>query len=63
MPATVLVVFEDGSSTRVQLPVETWIQNTAFTLHLKSKQPPVSVVIDPDHAIPDNDRSNNEWKK
>jgi Peptidase family M1 domain len=63
MPATVQVVFDGGGSTRVQLPVETWIQNTAFTLHLKSERPVASVVIDPDHAIPDNDRSNNEWKK
>ena len=63
MPARVQVVFEDGSNTHVQLPVETWIQNTVFTLHLKSKQAVVSVVIDPDHAIPDNDRTNNEWKK
>jgi hypothetical protein len=63
MPVTVQVVFEGGSSTRVQLPVETWIQNTAYTLHLKSKQPVASVIIDPDHVIPDNDRSNNEWKK
>jgi hypothetical protein len=63
MPSTVQVSFEGGSSTRVQLPVETWIHNTAYILHLKSKQPVASVVIDPDHVIPDNDRGNNEWKK
>jgi Peptidase family M1 domain len=63
MPATVQVTFQDGSSTRVQLPVETWIQKSAYAFHLKSKQPVASVVIDPDHVIPDNDRSNNEWKK
>jgi len=30
---------------------------------LDSKQPVVSVVLDPDHAIPDNDRSNDVVKK
>lgn len=63
MPTTVQVTFLDGSRTRVQLPVETWIQRTAYTLHLDSKQPVASVVIDPDHVVPDNDRSNNEWKR
>jgi Peptidase family M1 domain len=63
MPATIRVGFEGGSSTQIHLPVETWIQNPTYTLHLKTQQPVVSVVIDPDHAIPDNDRANNEWKK
>jgi hypothetical protein len=39
------------------------MQQTVDTLHLASKQPVASVVIDPDHVIPDIDRSNNEWKK
>jgi len=63
MPAIVQVTFLDGSRTRIQLPVETWMQQTVDTLHLASKQPVASVVIDPDHVIPDIDRSNNEWKK
>lgn len=63
MPATVQATFQDGSSRRIRLPVETWIKKTVYTVHLDSKSPVVSVVIDPDHAIPDNDRSNNEWKR
>jgi hypothetical protein len=62
MPATVLVTFQDGTHTRIRLPAETWIQKAAYTIHLKG-QAPVAVLIDPDHAIPDRDRSNDAWKK
>ena len=34
-----------------------------YTFTLDSKQPILSVVLDPDHVIPDNDRSNDVWKK
>jgi hypothetical protein len=62
MPATVLVSFQDGTQTRIRLPAETWIQKASYTLHLKGQEP-VAVVIDPDHRIPDRDRSNDAWKK
>jgi hypothetical protein len=60
LPAFVQVTFQDGSSTRVQLPAETWMQKTSYTLRLDKQ--PVTVIIDPDHVIPDSDRSNNEWR-
>jgi Peptidase family M1 domain len=62
LPVTVQVNFQDGSSTRVTLPVETWMQKGEYAFHLDSKQPIVSAVIDPDHKIPDNDRGNNVFK-
>jgi hypothetical protein len=62
MPATVEVIFQDGSNRRIELPAETWIQKTAYTLHLGT-QPVTSVTIDPNHVIPDNDRTNNQWQK
>jgi hypothetical protein len=62
LPVIVQVNFQDGSSTRVKLPVETWLQKTTYTLNVDSKQPIVSVIVDPDHVVPDNDRSNNEFK-
>jgi aminopeptidase N len=63
LPNTVQVNFEDGSNTRVQLPVETWISKPEYTFTLASKQPILSVVLDPDRAIKDNDRSNDVLKK
>jgi Peptidase family M1 domain len=63
LPNTVQVNFEDGSNTRVQLPVETWISKGEYTFTLDSKQPILSVVLDPDHVIPDNNRANDVLKK
>ncbi|MHB1023234.1 MAG: M1 family metallopeptidase [Acidobacteriaceae bacterium] len=62
IPTTVQINFQDGTSTRIHLPAETWIQQTAEVLNLDSKQPITSVVVDPDHVLPDNDRSNNTLK-
>ena len=63
MPSTVEVTFQDGSHSRVKLPVETWIQKSTDTFHLDNTQPVVSITVDPDHVLPDNDRSNNILKK
>ena len=62
MPAVVEVVFVDGTKTRIHLPVETWIRRREMTLSVASTQAIASVTIDPDHAIPDKDRSNNVLK-
>ena len=61
MPCVVLVTFRDGSSTRVDLPAETWIQQTAYLIRLQSQQPVTGVVIDPEHVLPDSNRGNNRW--
>jgi hypothetical protein len=61
MPAMVLVTFDDGTSTRIALPAETWIQKTSYTIRLASQRPVRTVVIDPEHLIPDSDRSNDQW--
>ncbi len=59
LPTTVQVTFKDGTSTRVRLPVETWMQKGTYTWTLQNKSPIASVVVDPDHQLPDDDRSNN----
>jgi hypothetical protein len=64
LPATVQVDFKDGSHRRIRLPAETWILKSVATLPLDSDQPIVSVTLDPDHVIPDKDRTNNVfWVK
>jgi hypothetical protein len=62
LPTTVEVTFQDGTRTRVKLPVETWLQKGTYTWTLENKTPIASVVVDPDHQLPDDDRSNNEKK-
>ncbi len=63
LPSTVQANFADGSKTRVKLPVETWLTSGTHTLTLPSNQPVVSVELDPDHVLPDNDRSNDILRK
>ena len=62
LPATVEAKFRDGTSVRVKVPVETWLSNGTFVWNVEGGKPIASVVIDPDHVLPDDDRSNNEKK-
>jgi Peptidase family M1 domain len=62
MPAVIEVGFQDGSSSRIALPAETWIKTGSANIKLDSTQPVTSVTVDPDHRLPDRDRSNNVWK-
>lgn len=62
LPATLRITFADGSTQQLRLPAETWIQQGTATLQLHTHQPLRSVVIDPDHRLPDADRSNNGWQ-
>ena len=62
LPTTVEVTFTDGTKTRTKLPVETWMSKGTYTWTLENKTPIASVAVDPDHVLPDDDRSNNEKK-
>ena len=61
-PATVEVDFQDGSSQRIRLPAEAWIQKTSVSVKLDTTQPVTAVTVDPDRVLPDKDRVNNVWK-
>jgi len=62
MPATLRVTFEDKTTRDIRIPVETWQQHTAFDVTVPGQKKIVGAVIDPDHALPDRDRSNNVWR-
>lgn len=62
LPTTVEATFSDGSKARTTLPVEIWLTRGTYVWTLRNKPPIVSVVVDPDHVLPDDDRSNNEMK-
>jgi Peptidase family M1 domain len=62
LPATVEIDFQDGSKTRVKIPVETWMSKASYALSLESNQPIASITIDPDHLLPDDDRGNNVFR-
>jgi len=61
MPATLRVIFADGSSKDLRLPAETWIRQAATAVPVGGTSRVVSAVIDPDHRIPDKDRGNNSY--
>ena len=63
LPTTVEAVFTDGTKTRIKLPIETWLSKKSYTWTLESKTPIASVTADPDHVLPDDDRSNNTKKQ
>ncbi|GGH13099.1 M1 family metallopeptidase [Silvibacterium dinghuense] len=62
LPATFEVKFADGTSERHQLPVETWLSKGTLVWAPDNGKKIASVLIDPDHVLPDDDRSNNEKK-
>ncbi len=63
MPSTLEIVLKDGTKQRVQLPVETWIQNKVQTIHINTTQAISAVTLDPDNMLPDSNRKNNVWKE
>jgi hypothetical protein len=63
LPATLRVTFADGTSRDVRLPAETWIRQASTNVPVVSNSPVVRAMLDPDHKLPDKDRSNNEFGK
>jgi len=61
LPAMLELVWKDGTRERISVPVETWLQGDTRTLHVPATQPLASVTVDPDHVLPDANRSNNTW--
>jgi len=59
MPATVRLDYADGTHEDRRLPVETWIQRSTPELTFPTTKKLLKVSIDPDHKLPDADRSNN----
>jgi aminopeptidase N len=62
LPTTVEATFQDKMKTRILLPVETWMSKGTYTWTPESKSPIAMVEVDPDHVLPDDDRSNNVRK-
>jgi len=61
LPVSIRVTFKDGATRDVALPAETWIQSASHVVTLDSTQPIASVVVDPDHLVPESDRAAGTW--
>lgn len=63
MPVVLEVTFDDGTTQRRTLPVEIWFNADRYNWRWRSPQGIRRVVLDPDEAFPDVERSNNVWEK
>ena len=63
LPTTVEADFTDGTKARIKLPIETWLSKKSYTWTLENRTPIATVTADPDHVLPDDDRSNNTKKQ
>jgi hypothetical protein len=61
MPVTLKVVLVNGNTDTINLPVNIWQRSGTWTFLYPSTSPIKSIELDPDHQLPDNDRSNNTW--
>jgi hypothetical protein len=59
LPALLRVELANGQHMDVEIPAETWLQNTSHTFSITTTSPATSVTVDPNQAVPDMDRSNN----
>jgi hypothetical protein len=63
MPIEMRLEFADGSQETVRLPVETWKLGPDFVYRLDSARELVAAQLDPRSVYPDDDRSNNGWRR
>jgi len=63
LPAELRLTWDDGTSDTVRLPVEMWNLGSRFTYHVSSPRGVRRVELDPRHALPDLQRSNNLWER
>jgi len=58
MPATLRVSYADGKTIDIRLPAEAWIRQDSSVVPVRRGKVK-SVELDPDHVLPDRDRTNN----
>ena len=64
MPVPLAITREGGAVERVQVPVNVWFGGERrYTLYVAAKPKVTKVELDPDHALPDIDRSGQIWPR
>lgn len=61
MPATLRIDFVDGTHSDMRVPVEAWRQTGIPKITLDTHKRIAKLTLDPDHKLPDADRSNNSF--
>ena len=60
LPVTVRLEFADGSHRDMRIPTEAWRQENNVSLTFAAHEGLRNVIVDPDHMIPDIDRTDNK---
>lgn len=63
LPVIAEYTMVSGKTGRKTIPVEVWQNGNTWTFKLPTTEEVTKVVIDPDHAFPDNNEANNTWSK
>jgi hypothetical protein len=63
LPLEMDLTYADGSTEQVRLPVEMWNLGPAFAYRVRGDKRVTAVEVDPRHALPDVDRSNNRLRR
>ncbi len=61
LPATLEIALADGRRRRLRVPAELWMRGSRVEVPVPSDQAITAVTIDPDHVLPDHDRSNDRF--
>lgn len=61
MPATLRIDFTDGTHQDMRVPMEAWRFNGTPKITLDTTKAIKQLILDPDHKLPDADRSNNSF--
>ena len=62
MPVVMDVTQADGTTTRVDLPVEIWQRGSEWTARVNTTGKITNVTLDPENMLPDYDPSNDVWQ-
>ena len=61
LPVVLKIIQANGDSAKMQLPVDIWQRGVVWTVKYNSGVRINKVILDPDHMLPDMDRTNNVW--
>ena len=61
LPAVLEIRYVTGPDVRVNVPVEAWMHSSKVVVRLPGGAAIKEVIVDPDHRLPDSDRTNNTF--
>jgi hypothetical protein len=62
LPVILKITEQNGKTQQIKLPVEIWQRGSEWTFKYNSTSSIASVILDPEHELPDVNRDNNTWE-